>query len=1362
MPNRIKYTSLFILFFVATSINQLAYASESTNFIHLTANIGREESMATNMVEGSQGYLWLESHAGLLRFDGYDYVQYANTDIFGNKVTSSPLLGITKDVQGQVWCVSKRGAVSKLLSSGKFNLQYPDINNLGENQELESMFMGKSHLWLGSSSGTLMGQHLTDSTLVYFDIHSSEERIMSITNGGTDQIWFSTSKGRVFEANLGTNDITELHLPQTNPFNTVFLTSDLNGDLWIGTELFGFFHYDSQTASFEQFHSKASSPNTIPSNMIICLFHDSKGIIWLGTDGGGLYRVNPQNKELKFFSHSKTNQFSLKSNTILGISETNDNDIWVFTNYGNINILPGESTTIGYHSGSISGSPNRALSLMKTHDKTLWIGTDGEGITVVDEKGKPTRQYVANSQTANGLPGNYIQSMVEDENNNIWIGTYLNGLTLHNHKTNTFIPIRATNNSGQTATDIRSLFVDHKHRIWIGSNIGIFVYSTSGEQLQFFNYIQNGLKGSIVEVFIEDGQSDLWIGTNNGGIALFHEAKKLKNSTFTTYQLTDSNSKTGNGVNHGVADKQGHLYLVNSNSELIKFDIAQKKSIAIQGFTQEQLQQVIGVTITDSSNLWISKSSAISHLDLTNNKNFLYTWKNGTIKGNFLSGCVFNDHNKTLYFGGVGGVNFFDPDQMKTTQKQYQLRINKFEIINRNAEKIIPKQLTSGIENVSSLKLNHKQTSFSFHFSVIDDHISPNYFYAYRLKGFDKDWITNENRRTATYTNIPYGDYIFEVKAGSDRNSWDIAPREIQLTILSPLWYRWWAITLYIIFLLAIGSIIIRYYIIWAQLKKKLMLEEWQNEKNNELYALKMNFFAKMSHEIQTPLTLILSPIENMIERAEGDLLLTQRLQVLKNNAKRLSRIALELVTVRNKELDRLKISVSKNDIAEDIDTIALSFRDQARFKNIDFIIERTSNKQLLVWYDKEKLEHVIYNLLANAFKFTPREGKIVLKIETNEVDNTVKLIVLDTGIGIPKEDLKDIFNLFYQSKDGKAIGGTGIGLALSSELISLHKGKIDVSSEINNGTTFIITLPLGKEHFTNEEIKQVQLISEEKEELKNHQLTNDEIQPEPIKDKNKKNILLVEDNYEMLLFLQDSFKPYYNVRTAQNGNEALESIATSSPEIIISDVMMPLMDGIMLCKKLKENRNTRHIPVILLTTKNTTSSKLEGLRFGAIEYISKPFNIRELLLKTNNILESHQRILEQYRAEILTDGKEMEVESTDKKFIESIIAELENNFEDPEFRMEELTTTLNMSYSNIYRKFQSLTGKTLVDFVRSFRLRKAIQLLEKHDIPIKEIAFRVGFNDPKYFSKCFKKEYQKTPKQYKLDAESNQNDNRV
>ncbi|MGQ1788177.1 ATP-binding protein [Saccharicrinis sp. GN24d3] len=1341
--------TLFIL--ITLTLNSFGNYLYATNFSHISAKIGNVEYYAKSVIEDTLGYHWLDTNDGLLKFDGYDFRLYTFNDIFDEYFSASDILGLAKNANGSIFYIATNGMIAQLTTSGQFEVSY--LNTPEKKQELTSFRPGRSLFWFGTNSGTLSGKTLDGLDEIVFNIQTTDETIVSISEEKNKVIWFSTNKGRIFKGDISTGLISELTMPFNKTQSSTMVTTDASGNLWIGTKGSGLYYYNIGENKFTRFHTQATLQHRTNSNMITCIFCDSKGLIWVGTDGGGLNLIDPKTFAVEIFTHSGTNNLSLHTNTVLNVSETDNSDIWVFTNYGKINIMPRSQSTARYCSGSVLDSPTRVISVLKSQRGELWVGTDGVGITRYDEKGNAITQYVANSGTAHGLPGNYIQAMVEDRNGIIWIGTYQNGLAQFDSAKKNFKPFPLFNKEGVRAIDIRTLFIDSQHRIWIGSNIGLFALSLSGDILAHFPYnYNNGLNGSFAEVFIEDEKHDLWIGLANGGLALLQEKVKLSESSFQTFQLINSTNQRENSIRHGTTDKNGHLYLTNHYTRLIKFDTNKRETVAIEGFNNDQVHSTMSIVATDSTNLWVSRISGISHLNLTTSQETHYNWRDGIQKGNFLSGSVTTDDKGLIYFGGIEGVNYFDPDSMPKSKNNLQLYINHFEVLNRDAFEIIPTQLGMGIEHLREVELKHDQSSFSFTFAVITNQLDPEYFYTYRLKNYDDNWTKTTIDRTATFTKIPPGNYIFEVKAGTKRDTWDINSQQIQIRILPSVWLTWWAYLTYAVLTIAIGAVSIYYTILWARMKKNMLKEKWKNEQNKELYDMKMNFFAKMSHEIQTPLTLIISPIDNMINRAEGNLLLQQRLQIIRNNAQRLSRISQELMTVRNIEMKKLKLRASYNNIYLDINDITLSFMEQARFKNIEFTFECT-DKTLMVWYDKDKLEHIMYNLLSNAFKYTQREGKVMLSIEKNATTDHVFIKVSDTGIGIPESDLKTIFDLFYQSPNAKPIGGTGIGLALCQELVSLHQGRICVLSKELEGSTFTIELPLGNAHLKADEIIQVEQISNIENTLSPKP---DAFVPTPVDDLKKhkdKHLLIVEDNYELSKFLNDTFSQLYHVRKAENGKEALLQIEQQLPDIILSDVMMPIMDGITLCKEVKGNVRMRHIPIILLTAKNSTSTKLEGLQYGALEYMNKPFNVNELKLKINNIIETQSQIIKQFRNELLAEVNVAEAESPDQVFIDALICELEKNYQNSEFKLEELAEPLHMSYSNIFRKFQSLTGKTLVDYMRFFRLKKAASLIKKYNYTIAEIAFLVGFNDSKYFTKCFKKEFNLTPKEFKQNS---------
>ncbi|MFT5438103.1 MAG: signal transduction histidine kinase/DNA-binding response OmpR family regulator, partial [Ulvibacter sp.] len=803
------------------------------------------------------------------------------------------------------------------------------------------------------------------------------------------------------------------------------------------------------------------------------------------------------------------------------------------------------------------------------------------------------------------------------------------------------------------------------------------------------------------------------------------------------------------GVIHIAIGKPNELWLISNDGKLFKFNTKSRTYSAFEHI--ESFNDIIITSvIVDDNNLWLSSNNGIICFSIKNNSTKTYYSTDGLQDNMFLPRSAFKDAQGILYFGNTKGVNYFNPKTLNKKKSYAKLYINEVEILNQTIDSLIPLQVASGIYNIASLDLENNQSSFSFRFSAIDNIINPKYYYAYRLKGFDKDWITNHSERLATYTNIPAGDYIFEVKASTKVNSWDVSTKQIIVSIEQPFWNKPITYLLYLCIILLVTYGIRRWYL----LKKKLLLEKVSHKKENELHELKMNFFAKMSHEIQTPITLILGPIDNLFDLAEqnGNLLLKQRLKIISNNAKRLSKIARELTLVRNKELGILKLLVTRNSLWIHIEEISLSFKELARNKQIDFVIN--CPKSLFdIWYDKEKIEHIIYNLLSNAFKFTPKEGYIQLNVVPTNSKKLIKISVTDSGSGIRKEELNAIFELFYQSNIGKKNKGSGIGLALTKELIDLHKGKIEVESISNEGTTFTVTIPITEDAYTESE-----RITTSDSEIPNTNTNtntgnNNSINQEE-SSVNKKTILIVEDNYDLQSFLKELLIFQYNIILAENGEEGYYYAKSNFPDLILSDIMMPKLDGIEMCKKLQNNSLTKHIPVVLLTANNSTSSKISGLKSGAIEYISKPFNSNELLLKVKNIITSNEHIISKYRKETINRPEILLDKSQDEIFLEDLVSNVNLRLDDANFKLEELADSLNMSYSRLYRKCQSLTGTSLVDFVRLLRLKKGAILLTKYGYNISETAFKTGFNDPKYFSKCFKKQFKKTPGDFKKEAQ--------
>ncbi len=1330
------------LLFNATKL----HGQSHTNFIHLNPTIHNKSINISKTIEDYQGYIWMQHHPGIKKYDGYNYINIGVNDVFKNPQKTDWITSINKDFKNNIWITSENGLIAINDTLGQFKQLL-----LSKEKSIYKISTDKKNTFLSSINGVIYEYNYQkkqlDSITSIANIVPKLSKINQVLKNNKNEIFISTDNGFIYKYSQNKKELTTITGPFSNFSNSLHIVFDLNDNLWIGTETLGLFIYNTSSEKFIENTIYKGNQHNLKNEMFISLFRDSQGFIWGGTDGGGLYRINPKNGEIKLYTHNDTNKFSLTTNTIIDIHEDSHKNIWITTNYGGINILPQNNSSISYHEGSTNNAPTRILTMYKSTVNELWIGTDGNGITRITthtDKTISETQYFNNDGVKKGF---YIQSITEDDLGNIWFGTYKNGLWHYNSKQHIFSPIPISNSENVKASDVRTVFTDSKQRIWVSSNISTTVYNTKKELIANFKNNTQGAVGLIAESIIEDKNGALWFGFHKGGLFQFIEhTEQLERSTFKSYNDPHSLSRTA-GIISMATNNAENLWLISYDGTLCNFDINTKTYTSLNSYKTFKNTNLRAVLIENNDNLWLSSSNGIIHLNLKDSivKNYYET--DGLQDNLFLSRSAFKDQQGNLYFGGVKGINTIIPDKITKEDSKASLYINNIEILNQSAKELIPAQLKAGINNVAQLHLKYNQSSFLFRFSAIDNVLAPNYYYAYRLKGFNDKWIQTHKELLATYTNIPPGSYTFEVKASSKKDLWNIKKKTIKIHIAQPFWNNGVAYGLYLL------VICLLFYGLkkWYTLKNKLIFEEIDHKREKELHTLKMDFFTKMSHEIQTPLTLIIGPIDDMLTRAEinGNLLLKQRLQIISNNVKRLSRIAFELTTMRNKELKQIKLLVTKNNLFEELHQIALSFNELARFKHIDFSINCPKNLSD-TWYDKNKFEHVIYNLLSNAFKFTPQEGNIQITVVPVNNKNSIKISIFDSGPGIPNKELKKIFTLFYQSKIGKQTEGTGIGLALAKELINLHRGKIKVKSSPTEGTFFTITLPITKDAYLEEEF----IISDSKTTKTLSSDSTDSVE-KPTQDITyDKTLLIVEDNIELQQFLKDLLAPFYKIILAENGEEGFLLAKNQHPDLILSDIMMPKLDGIEMCKSLQKTPQTKHIPIVLLTAKNSTNSKIAGLESGAIEFINKPFNTNELLLKVKNIIASTEYIISKFKKEIIRNPEINIHKTQDEAFLENLVAAINSKIEDPNFKMEELADALHISYSVLYRKCLALTGNGLVDLVRFLRLKKAAVVIAKYGYTISEAAYLSGFNDPKYFSKCFKKQFGKAPNTFKKEAQ--------
>ncbi|UBM58384.1 response regulator [Marinilongibacter aquaticus] len=1315
---------LWVLFIWSFLQSTDFFGQQVNQFYHLQPQKGEIGIVVTSMYQDSLGIIWMGFSSGICEYNGYQYKFHNIDELFPELGENALIEQFYQDESGRFWLVNSEGKVVRSKANGVF-----EAVEIDPSIRVNRIVTWKGELYFLDQFGGL------------YRLAEKPEKLATIPNvipGLNDvldflcdgsKLYVSTENSKVYFYDIASGQFKDLAFPAKESYNlSVRIGLNPEKELWIGTENQGLFCYDIAHQSFRNLDALYAQNPMLKSSLYINLFCDSNGLLWAGTDGEGLFQIDLKAQKVTHFVHKNENPHSITANTIIAINEDRLGNIWSTHNYGGISIYP----NVQHHFKFASGGPNQTfskpLSVLRKKD-VLWIGTDGLGLKKVNTKTGTEHMFFAKSKTQAGF---YIQSMAEDDKGRLWLGTYKNGLWLLENDKARKIDLGLI--------DVRSLLFANG-QLWAGSDKGFLLLDSQGHIVHNFNPLLGVYANQIITRIESDGSGGLWISPAKSGLLHFlpHE-KDYSKSVLKHLKIRGEEVRN---VLDMKQDSQGNLWFINFYGELLKYQPKRKKVISYARVSPFDKAFVRAVEIDGFQHLWLSTHLGLMQFNPTNDSLVTYYKSDGLQAQNFVNKTSFHDQEGNLYFGNYNGIIYFNPKEVQKVIKRPRLFIESIEVLNKPALHIIPNQLENGVAATKHLKLKADQSSFSFSFIALSDIFDSPYSYAYRLKGFNDEWIeTSEFDRKAVYTNIPSGHYTFEVKAGNRFGQYTLPVKQIEIDVQPTFWRSKIALILYLIL---IAGIVYALYI-WWQLKNKLFLETYQHKHEKELYDTKMNFFAKMSHEIQTPLTLILGPLDDMLQsaQAKGNLLLTERLGIIKNNAKRLSRIADELTNIRDKELGTLQLRPSFNDAIEHIKYVSGSFHEQARTKHIDFI-ENYSSKNLSFWYDYEKFEHILYNLLSNAFKFTPNEGKIVL--QAREEGKHLVLSVQDSGPGIEPENMEKIFTMFYQSSLGKRFRGMGVGLALTKELVNLHKGEIHVKSN-KKGTRFEIEIPTDivyektyestaryeDEPISRQDFKKLELA---------HQSNFD------------KTVLVVEDHEDLQQMLTELLSRFYKVHLAPNGQEGLLTAQKIKPDLIISDVMMPEMDGIQMSREIKANQKLKHIPIILMTAKNSNKAKYKGLKSGAVEFIRKPFDTHELLLKVHNILLARDEVEARLKAEIMGNPKPDGELNKNDIFLNDLVNSIQNNLENPDFKLEHLAETLNLSYSALYRKCLAITGMSLVEYVRAIKLKKGLDLLVNYSYSVSEAAFKVGFNDPKYFSKCIKKAYGQQPVSLKKEAQS-------
>ncbi|MBS4036070.1 MAG: response regulator [Ignavibacterium sp.] len=1386
------FAKKYFLFTIIVILGSFVYAQPNKmRFERITTDDGLSSNHTSYIFQDRRGFLWITTENGINRYDGYSFKHYKHIPGNINSLSDYAATHILEDSKGLFWISTREGLNVFDPATEKFTHYNPVTDDSASlsNEKIVCTAEDKfGNIWVGTRNGLNLFHPETNSFTIFKNNPDDKQSlsfnyVTSIFNDSKGNLWIGTQRGlNKFNYSKNSFDVyfSDQQTPESLSGNliTCFLEDSI-GNLWIGTSsgLNKLVSILNDSPVFERFLHNTSDMNSLSHNNIRSIAEDSKGNLWIGTLGGGLNVFDPIENRFTSYLHDEDNISSLSDNIIFSVLVDINDNVWIGTYENGINkYSPTQERFILFQPQPYTKSKNADNNItvvMTDNEDNLWLGTNGDGIKVYKKdlllnETNLLYEFKAVSSNERGLSSNNITSIVQDDNGLIFIGTFGGGLNIYNPVMKTFDIFRyKREDPGSLGNDfIHMVYKDSENTIWIGT--GLAGLNRFDRQSKSFKRFRDDIKlpdnpkylnSPEVTSICEDSEGYLWIGTTTGGLSKFDR----QTETFVHFKHKQEDAKTisSNRIVCLFNDKMNRLWIGTFGGGLNLYD---KQKNSFEHFLEKDGlpdNTIKSISEDNKENLLISTSNGISIFNYDQKTFRNFDESDGLQGKDFNQNSVYHDTTLgNIYFGGINGLNIYSVDSDYGSGLPPEIALTEFKIFNKpvlhNFLSLSKKDITAREEVI----LTHDENIISFEFAALDFTSPAKNQYAYMLDGFDKDWIYSGNKREVTYTNLDPGSYIFKVKASNNDGVWNESGISVPIIIKPPFWKTWWAYSFYLIVFLIGFFAVRRYELNRVKLKNELKLIEFESKKHQEIDELKSKFFANISHEFRTPLTIILGSLDKLTKEIDeaSDV---KEYAVMKRNASRLLQLINQLLELSRIESGTVKIAASKTDIVKYLKRITASFSSLAYQKNLNLLFIDTdieaaqTNREILVYLDKKKMETVFYNLLSNAIKFTPDGEKINVSVSSEEKLVTIKFV--NTGIEIPIEKLDKIFDRFYQVDDSgtRNFEGTGIGLSLAKEYIEMHKGNIEAKSE-NNKTIFTIYLPKGKSHLRDEdlspEIEDIDDFDSDVLSPESKLLQETEVQDIEATDIDKTKILIVEDNYDLREMIKENLRDEYFVLEADNGIKGQEIAEEKIPDLIISDIMMPMMDGNELSRKLKSNEKTNHIPIILLTAKAATKDKLEGLESGADDYLIKPFNEQELKIRVRNLIKIRQQMREKFQSQMLIKPSDVVIPSTQKTFIDKLTNVIEQNISNEGFSVENLCKELGMSRSQLHRKIKAVTNQSTSEFIRNFRLHRASELLKQDAGNIAEICYMVGFNSQNYFTKVFQNLYGKTPLEYKKE----------
>lgn len=1360
----LKLVLLFIFY-----INTITIQSQ-INFESLKFNLVKEnifQRPITSMVIDSYGFMWIGTDgAGLYKFNGFSYTYYGHDLKDSNSINSNSISSLFIDASGQLWIGTNAGLCAYNNQKNSFKRFEIKVETETDDSYPNILCFAqyKDKFLVGTINGGIKEIDVENGLIKSYGLKGVSVNDLKFSTKG--DLYVATEEGLKLEFIHDKGKFESIPLPNSGTLeNITKLHLDQRENLWVGTLKSGVFKSDLKKTRIS-FDTLDIAPQRI---MDIASGMDH---VFISIENEGLVILDMNGKEVKHYRYDPQDSSSIASDSAWSLLLDNENRLWLgyyenglgfFDKYHNkFKSIQRQDISNGFQINNIK-------AFAKTDDGKIWIAQNNKIDILNTKSGDIVNVYGKSTTEYRGLKKEiYIEGIFVDSKGNTWIATWGHGIFLLKKGGKTFQNFTMENTAGVLLTDkIRCFTEDELGNVWIGSHLGgVYYFNSKKEKIEIpiVDSVENSkIIKKDIKVIFHDSFGAIWVGTSSG---LYSIENKKEKGYIVIWHSNALSSKFGDHPSSqrilDIYETQDGTIWYGTNGGLFYLN-REKQDFERLELPDYNLTYVNAIFEPVKSELWVSSKMGILKIKRDTNEVVQFTSDDGLLENFLIDRGVIMDDNDRFYLGTKNGVNVIEPNDIRYNPYLVKPYLKDVRIFNKKTNQKEKCAYFDATKETNVVTLQPNQTILTIDYAAISYTRPEKNKYAYFLEGFENTWNYVGSKTSVTYTNLDSGDYTFKLKASNNDNKWDEASAILKIKVLPPWWKTIWAYLVFLLLLSLLVFLTMHLYRKRVNERNIFRLERERRKQKEELQKQKLQFFTNISHEFRTPLTLIINPIKELIELDEAHFSKTVRKKhlIIHKNAERLSRLINELMDFRKLQSNKLRLRTNQFNLIDQAKRILSFFNEESKRRSIRLDL-KYENTNLDVWADSGMLDKVFFNLLSNAFKVTPNQGRIQLSIFSGNKKilplvsketpiPVIEIYIKDNGPGIDQKDYKKIFKRFYQiSELNKSYyGSTGVGLEMVKSFIELHKGVIEVESELGKGSIFKIFIPYGKEFFGSTEDPSVK---------KDKQIELDELEPESkpeiykieeilSKKELKKKLLIVEDNIDLQDYLISILEQDYELLLASDGQEGWFKTMEHRPDIIITDIIMPLMDGVEFSKKVKNNPDLNQIPIVILTAKDLTKDRIKGMEAGAEAYLVKPFDKKELKVVLEQLLLKKEHLLEQYANAPLNNNEKKE-KDLDNDFIQKAVSFIQENIEDPSLNVEKLSSHLCLSRSQVYRKTKNLTGLSPVEFIRRVRLEKSRTLFQNNkNINVSEVAHKVGFLSASYFTVCYKKQYGELPK---------------